>query len=190
MTSKTDEANPRCCLTTKDGSILEAMLERRIASGDVILPLLRQKLAEATIVQVDEIDAGVVTLNSRVLFRFNDGETETRTLVQQENRGLVGLNLPITTPRGLSMLGMSEGQTVTVGRPAGGQESILIEKIVYQPEAARRQVAERIHASEEPVKRPALRLVHSAASNVQPLGETWKMRHSRHDDDDPGPSAA
>src|SRR6185312_9037453 len=129
MTSKTDEANPRCCLTTKDGSILEAMLERRIASGDVILPLLRQKLAEATIVQVDEVDAGVVTLNSRVLFRVNDGETETRTLVQQENRGLVGLNLPITTPRGLSMLGMSEGQTVTVGRPAGGQESILIEKI-------------------------------------------------------------
>lgn len=190
MTERTDGANARCCLTTKDFSILETMLERRIASGDVILPLLRRKLAEATVVQVGEVDAGVVTLNSRVVFRVNDGAAETRTLVQQENRGLVGLNLLITTPRGLSLLGMSEGQRVTVNRPAGGQESILIEKIVYQPEAARRQVAERMRASEEPVKRPALRLVHSAASDVQPLGETWKMRHSRRDDDDPGPSAA
>ena len=190
MTGKSDEAVSRYCLTTKDFSILEAMLERRIASGDVILPLLRRKLAEATVVQVGAVGAGVVTLNSRVVFRVNGGAAETRTLVQQENRGLVGLNLPVTTPRGLSMLGMSEGQTMLVDRPAGGQESILIEKIVYQPEAARRQVDERMRASEEPVKRPALRLVHSAASDVQPLGETWKMRQSRRDDDDPGPSAA
>lgn len=190
MTGRADEANSSCCLTTKDFSILKAMLERRIASGDVILPLLRRKLAEAAVVQAGAVKAGVVTLNSRVVFRVNGGEAETRTLVQQENRGLVGLNLPITTPRGLSMLGMSEGQTAAIERPAGGEETILIEKIVYQPEAARRQVAERMHVSGEPAKRPALRLVHSVASDVQPLGETWRMRQSRRDDDDPGPSAA
>lgn len=190
MTGDAGVTNLRCCLTTKDHSIIEAMLERRIASGDAILPLLRQKLAEATVVPVDTVAADVVTLNSRVVFRVDGGPAETRTLVQQEARGLVGLNLPITTPRGLSMLGMSEGQKVTVERAAEGTESILIERVVYQPEAARRQVAERMRASEESVKRPALRLVHSAASNVQPLGETWKMRQIRHDDDDPGPSAA
>jgi regulator of nucleoside diphosphate kinase len=187
MTQKTDE-NPACCLTSKDFSILEVMLERRTASGDAILPLLQQKLDRAAVVPVDEVTADVVTLNSRVVFRVNGGPAETRTVVQPEARGPVGQNLPITTLRGLSMLGMSEGQKVAVERAAGEPETILIERVVYQPEAARRQAAERTQALT--AKRPALRLVHSAVSDVQPLGETWKMRQTRHDDDDPGPSAA
>ncbi len=38
--------------------------------------------------------------------------------------------------------------------------------------------------------KPALRLVHSAASNPPPQAKAVKIRHSRNDDDDPGPSAA
>jgi regulator of nucleoside diphosphate kinase len=189
MTGNAEEARRRCCLTTKDFSILEAMLERRIASGDPILALLRQKLEDATVVSVLSVGADVVTLNSRVIFRVDAGEAETRTLVQQDARGPVGLNLPVSTMRGLSMLGMSEGNKVTVARPGGGQETILIEKVVYQPEAAKRAIAARVEPP-LPAGRPALRLVHSAASDVQPLGEKWKMRQTRHDDDDPGPSAA
>lgn len=185
----TDEAKQRCRLTTKDHAMLEGMLERKTASGDAILPLLRQKVADAIVVPVDQVTADIATLNSRVVFRVNGGPAETRTLVQQETRGLVGQNLLVTTLRGLSMLGMSEGQRVAVERAAGEPETILIERVVYQPEAARREAAEIAEAS-APGKRPALRLVHSAVSNVQPLGETWKMRQTHHDDDDPGPSAA
>ncbi len=40
-------------------------------------------------------------------------------------------------------------------------------------------------------RKPALRLVHSAASDPLPQGQVVKIRHSRNDDDDdPGPSAA
>lgn len=179
----------RCCLTGKDRAIVEAMLERRIASGDAILPLLRQKLEQASVVPVGAVGPGVVTLNSRVIFRINGGPAETRTIVQQENRSLVGLNLPISTMRGLAMLGLSEGHKVSVERADGASETILVERVLYQPEAARRQVAERMRAPAAPA-RPALRLVHSAESAVQPLGENWKMLHSRGDDNDPDPSAA
>ncbi len=38
--------------------------------------------------------------------------------------------------------------------------------------------------------RPALRLVHSVTSDPAPQGQGVNIRHSRNDDDDPGPSAA
>lgn len=190
MTKGTGGHDSRCVLTTRDQALLEAMLQRRIASGDPILPLLQQKLADATVVGVDEVAADVVTLNSRVAFSVNAGAVETRTLARQENRGLVGSNLFVSTPRGLALLGLSEGQQVVVERADGGRESIRVEKVVYQPEAARRQETERSAMHRETAGRPALRLVHSATSDDQPLGATWKMRQSGRDDDDPGPSAA
>jgi regulator of nucleoside diphosphate kinase len=189
MTERADGKSSRCCLTTKDHSILKVMLERRIASSDPILPLLRQKLAEATVVATDSVAADVSTLNSRVVFRVNGGAPETRTLVEQDSGGLVGLNLPITTARGLAMLGMRENDEVVVERGTGEQELILVEKVVYQPEAARQQPPEQVPAHGA-AGRPALRLVHSAAPDVQPHGTVWKMRQSGRDDDDPGPSAA
>lgn len=190
MTGRPDGLRSGCVLTTKDHSILEIMLERRIASGDPILPLLERKLADARVVSVDEIAADVATLNSRVAFRVNDGALETRTLVQQDKRGIVGSNLFITTLRGLALLGMSEGQELSLERADGGHDRIRAEKVVYQPEAARRQVTEPALFTGRPAGRPALRLVHSATSDVQPPDPVWKMRHSGRDDDDPGPSAA
>lgn len=175
-----------CRLTSKDFSVLEVMLERRIASGDAILPLLRCKVANADVVLVDSIEANVATLNSRVVFRVNGGPAETRTLVQNEVRGMVGAGLPITTMRGLVMLGLSEGQSALVERSTGETELILLEKVLYQPEAARRQFAPKQAAP----RRPALRLVHSAPANVTPLGERPEIRQRGPYDDDPGPSAA
>jgi regulator of nucleoside diphosphate kinase len=175
-----------CRLTSKDFSILEVMLERRIASGDAILPLLRCKVANADVVLVDSIEANVATLNSRVVFRVNGGPAETRTLVQTEVRGMVGAGLPITTMRGLAILGLGEGQSTQIERSTGETELILLEKVLYQPEAARRQFAPK----QAEARRPALRLVHSAPANVTPLGEKPEIRHRGPYDDDPGPSAA
>ena len=196
MTGEAGGERPRCVLTTRDHSIVEAMHQRRIASGDAILPLLGRKLAEATVVDVDQVAADIVTLNSRVVFRVDGGTPETRTLVRQEDRGLIGSNLPVSTPRGLALLGMSEGQQAIVERIGGGQETLLVEKVFYQPEAARRQTTERAPSREDTGeredtgRRPALRLVHSATPDVQPAGDIWRMRQSGRDDDDPGPSAA
>lgn len=182
-------SDTRCCLTAKDFSILEVMLERRRGFGDPIVPLLERKLAGARIVLVDGVDADVATLNSRVLFRVGDRPGEARTLIQQEVRGLVGLGLPVTTPLGLTLLGLAEGEAAAFERRGGGTDRVVLDRVLYQPEAARRAAQA---ADEAPAQRPALALVHNAGDDWQPaavpLGGGGKIRHRGGDDD--GPSAA
>jgi regulator of nucleoside diphosphate kinase len=179
-------AHASCRLTTKDFAILEVMLERRRPFGDPIVPLLEDKLARASVVLIDSIEADVVTLNSRVSFRVDGGPVETRTLVQSEVRGPVGSSLSIGTLRGLCMIGLSEGSRAVIELPQGRREVILVEKILYQPEAARRIASEKPRAAAQ--SRPALTLVYSAPDDGRPLGERRKIRQTG--DDDPGPSAA
>ena len=179
-------AHASCRLTSKDFAILEVMLERRRPFGDPIVPLLEEKLARASVELIDSIGADVVTLNSRVSFRVDGGAVETRTLVQSEVRGPVGSSLSIGTLRGLCMIGLSEGARATVELAQGRRESILVEKILYQPEAARRGAAVKPHAAAQ--SRPPLTLVYSAPEGAFPLGERRKIRQTG--DDDPGPSAA
>lgn len=179
-----------CCLTAKDFSILEVMLERRRGFGDAIVPALERKLAEARIVLVDDVDPGVATLNSRVLYRVGDQPAETRTLIQQEVRGMVGLGLPLTTPLGLALLGLSEGEAAVFEGRGGKPQRVVLDKVLYQPEAARRTRQAPAKAVER--QRPALVLVHSAGDDWQPvagpLGGHGKILHRGGDDD--GPSAA
>jgi regulator of nucleoside diphosphate kinase len=172
-------------LTDKDFAVLDAMLVRRAALGDPLAALIEEKLEEAVVVSSEEIGAGVATLNSRVAFRIDALAPEERTLVRHEGRGAVGRGLPIDTRRGLAILGMSEGQTVRVERRGGGFERVSLEKVLYQPEAARRSVRASAQSA-----RPALVLVHDAGSDWQPLGGPAKIRQGWNGDDDPGPSAA
>ncbi len=167
-------------LTAKDFSILEIMLERCLGQADPLRPILQDKLSAATVLFQDDIPAGIVTLNSRVRYRVDEHSAETRIVSQGDMRGMVGALLPITQPRGLALLGMAEGQHYTLARN-GRSETISVLEVVYQPEAARR---ERMRLAG--IKRPQLRLVHSAdaspasaPAHVAPFGF-----------DDPGPSAA
>lgn len=175
--------NRSCRLTTKDFAILETMLERRRALDDPLVPVLEKKLANAMVVLIDSIDADVVTINSRVTFRIGANPAETRTVIQNEVRGVVGASLPVTTPWGLSLLGMSEGETGFIERPGGETDPIRVVKVLFQPEAARR-------ASIARQARPALRLVYSANSIMPPLGAVEKIRQTGADDDPGGPTAA
>lgn len=175
-------------LTEKDFAILEAMLARRAALGDPLAPLIEGKLAVATVVPGEAIGADIATLNSRVAFRVDALPVEERALVRHEGRGAVGRGLPVDTRRGLAILGMAAGQTALVTRRDGGQETLRLEKILYQPEAARR--AEDDGAAAPRRGRPSLVLVHDAGSDWQPLGWPEKIRQEWTGDDDPGPSAA
>jgi regulator of nucleoside diphosphate kinase len=173
-------------LTEKDFAILEAILMRRQALGDPLAPLIECKLAEAIVVPGDAVEPGIATLNSRVAFRVDALPVEERTLVRHEGRGAVGRGLPVDTRRGLAILGMAAGRTTLVTRRDGGQETLRLERILYQPEAARRAEDEAVAAR----RRPSLVLVHDAGSDWQPLGWPGKIRQEWTGDDDPGPTAA
>jgi regulator of nucleoside diphosphate kinase len=171
-------------LTAKDFAMIEAMLMRRRAFADPIVPMLERKLAESRVVAMGVVEPDLATLNSRVTFRVGGGSSQTRTLVQAEASAPVGLSLPVATWRGLCLLGMRAGQSALAERPDGPAEEVVLEDVVYQPEAARRaaqdRAAERSHHG--------LKLVHSAPAGDWPLGGRGKIRQT--EGDDPGPSAA
>jgi regulator of nucleoside diphosphate kinase len=124
-------------LTVRDYAVLAAMLRGAGSLYPAIVPLLRRKLSFATVVPGNDVGPNVVTLNSRVRFRVDDGPGDERIVVHGEARGVPGMTIPITAPRGLSLLGLVEGQEVPVDRKGGPSETLFVDAVAYQPEAAR-----------------------------------------------------
>lgn len=161
-------------LTAKDHLFLESLL----ADGrntDAYLQLLRHKLETATVVPNELIHARTATIDSRIAFSVGGGSAEQRVLSRDEKSATHGLSLPITTLRGLALLGLKEGNVYPLRKENGIIEPLRLEKVCYQPEAARR----REHAAATAAVLQ-LKSVPSAKGN----GAARVM------DDDPGPSAA
>ena len=179
-------------LTTKDYTILEVMLDRHLGRDRTMTAILRRKLAGALVMFRDDIPAQVVTISSRVTYRVNGGPAETRIIANDDARGPVGMFLPIAHPRGLALLGLAEGQSMTFVAGDGSRETMTVEEIAYQPEAARREAValNRDPAMDRPRPRgPVLRVVHGAERLPEkPVARTPVM--SGPGFDDPGPSAA
>lgn len=172
-------------LTNKDFTILEAMCENPRVRQDLLVPHIRRKLEAAIVVFRQDLPREVASVNSRVTFRVNGGASDTRVLSTGQVEAPVGMFLPITTVRGLALLGLTEGQDVVVQNADGHKERIVLEKVEYQPEAARREqmLAE---GGQSPVPaKPILRLISDnlpqARQHVTVTVEGF---------DDPGPSAA
>src|SRR5690606_21533004 len=97
----------------------------------------------------------------------------------------VGLFLPITILRGLALLGLSEGQEISLINHDGAEERIRLEKVCYQPEATRREKQAMEGLAGTARSRPKLTLIRGAAQDrAQP------MPAGPDGFDDPGPSAA
>ena len=168
----------RCILTTKDFTILEVMLDRCLGRDDPLVPILRRKLEAATVVMRDDVPASVATLSSRVTFSVGGRQSDTRVL-SHDRMNSPGVFLPITTARGLALLGLSEGQRFQLRGRGGAEEDVLLESVLYQPEAARRRKEEPL----QPVlrRKPALTLVQGGEQRTMDGAGGF---------DDPGPSAA
>jgi len=167
-----------CRLTTKDYAVLETLLERSLDPRGAHATLIRRKLAGAGLWLSEDIPADVVTINSRVAFRVDDAPATTRIVAQAPVDGLVGLLLPVTTLRGLALLGLAEGEGIRVGPD---EATLTVVEVAYQPEAAQREA----QLLRTPPRRPSLRLVYSAP---EPAGTFGRGRFAG--GDDPGPSAA
>jgi regulator of nucleoside diphosphate kinase len=99
--------------------------------------------------------------------------------------GSAGLFLPLTTPRALALLGLTEGQKFHLTDHEGRVEQVVLEKVQYQPEAARREREALASLSAPAQRKPSLTLIRGAIRD-QPRLE----RVGSDGFDDPGPSAA
>lgn len=126
-----------CRMTVKDFQICSGMLESLKDTGSSLVSLLREKIETTSVVADEQMDPRVVTLNSRVEFAVNNGAAETRIVVQSEFRyGLVGLTLPVTTSRGLALLGLRQGEGCSF-EEHGHTRNVFVRRVLYQPEAHR-----------------------------------------------------
>lgn len=126
-----------CRVTFRDFAVCRAALCALAHAGSPLAATLRDKLARAILVGDHEIDPLTVTLNSRVEFTLDDGAPQTRILVGSTFRnGLVGLTLPLTTPRGVALLGLRQGLGC-VFEEGGAGRRLTIGRLLYQPEAVR-----------------------------------------------------
>jgi regulator of nucleoside diphosphate kinase len=181
-----------CQLTTKDFTILEVIRERHPIDDGPFSTILQRKISGAVVMFREDIPANVVTLSSRVAYRVNDGSAETRIVAHDQMRGLVGVLLPITNPRGLALLGLAEGQSISIPTAGGSLETLTVHEVVYQPEAARRErlkLAGVALSDPRRLDRKGLSVVHRAD---EAHDEVQNKVAAAFDAgfDDPGPSAA
>ncbi|WP_428413535.1 nucleoside-diphosphate kinase [Pararhizobium sp.] len=175
-----------CILTTNDFLILEVLLGRSVASDSSMTSLLRRKINAAQVVFGGDVPADVATLNSRVLFGVDGRDPDTRIICQDRMTSPIGLFLSVATFRGLSLLGLSEGQEFRLHGHDGVEETIRLERVLYQPETARREreVLDQYAVTKQ--SKPAFRLIRGAFYGTPKT--SGAIRHGLDDPD--GPSAA
>lgn len=164
---------PSCYLTMKDFAVLESLVESDI-SDFAFLRLLRRKLTSATIVFEDDLDDAVAAIGRRVEFQIDGAVIDSCILSNDEGAAQSRLKLPITTMRGLALLGLCAGTSITIERADGGGERLHLSKVYRGP--ARRAAAHEVRTSVVALDGSTQR---SRAVPIDP-----------DDDDDPGPQAA
>lgn len=174
-----------CFLTTKDFTILEVMLDRCLGRDDLLAPILKRKIESATVMFRDDIPVNVATLSSRVTFTVNGREPVSRIISHDRMTSPIGMFLPITTARGLALLGLSEGQEFTIANSDSREERILLDEVYYQPEAARREKEALERTNSPTLGKSTLRVIRGTFYD-QP--RPVPVAHDGFDD--PGPSAA
>lgn len=126
---------PPITITRADLQRLEAMLDR-LEDFSVTAEALEQELTRAQVVGLDEVPAGVVTMNSRVHCREEaSGKDYHLTLVFPEQAGAEG-TVSVLAPVGCALLGLSVGQHIDWPAPGGKTLKLTLLAVEYQPEAA------------------------------------------------------
>ncbi|RUU58864.1 nucleoside-diphosphate kinase [Mesorhizobium sp. M2C.T.Ca.TU.002.02.1.1] len=174
-----------CMLTTKDFTILEVMRDRRFGRDDPLTPILKRKIETAVVVFREDVPANVATLSSRITFSVDGRDPDTRILSLERMASPVGMFLPITTLRGLALLGLVEGQPFLLTDHDGREERVVLEKVQYQPEASRRERETLAGVSAPAQRKLSLKLIRGAFDHQPPLATAASDGF-----DDPDPSAA
>ena len=127
-------------ITTSDYQRLSGLIERsRDRNGDTdreYLDQLEEELAQAEVVNPEDIPQDVITMRSKVRLKdLKSGQTEMYSLVfpfeANSNEGQISVLAPI----GTALLGNRSGDVVE-SRVPSGLRRLKVKEILYQPEAA------------------------------------------------------
>ncbi|WLR92693.1 hypothetical protein [Shinella zoogloeoides] len=163
-------------LTARDFYVLEKISCDWPPLTEEWLALLRRKLSRPCLPPDAPVPGDLATIDARLSFRCASGLTDTRTLCLPGTYTPGSAFLPITTFYGLALLGLREGEGIGFARPEGRHDWIVLEKVLFQPVAAK---------APRPAARPPFRLIAGGLAEraFTPANENGPGQG-------PGPSAA
>lgn len=133
------ESRPPVWITTENYHPLAACIGRNLAAGSPLGDFLRGELSRAVVCAPDWIAPDVVTMNSRIAYTVGEGgNVETRRLVFPDRHAPTGDTLSVLGPLGAALIGLAAGSGMRVRDRQGDPVTVRVERVVYQPEAARR----------------------------------------------------
>lgn len=128
---------PSITISWLDLERIERVLDRLPAAQTRARDALLEELGRADMVEPWEMPSDVVSMNSRVRFRFAGSDEEfTLTLSYPKDMQDDAEQLSVLTPVGTAMLGLRVGDSIGWQRPGGGDFVLTVLGIEYQPERA------------------------------------------------------
>lgn len=123
-------------ITESDYNKLRELLRGLNASEKSTRETLAGELSRAEVTPSDAISPDVITLNSRARLRdLKNRDTLEYAIVLPEYADIEAGRISVLAPLGMAMLGYREGDIFEWDMP-GGQSRFLVEKVLFQPEAA------------------------------------------------------
>lgn len=124
-------------ITQHDADRLRTLIdEMDDFGGRKDLAALAGELDRATIVAPKAIPSNTVTMNSSVILRdVEQSKEKTITLVFPADADIDAGAISVLAPVGTAILGFKEGDVIEWPVPSGLRR-FLVEKVLYQPEAA------------------------------------------------------
>jgi len=127
-------------ITTSDYQRLSGLIERsRDRNGDAdreYLDQLEEELAQAEVVNPEDIPQDVITMRSKVRLKdLKSGQTVMYSLVFPSEANSNEGHISVLAPVGTALLGNRSGDVVE-SRVPSGLRRLKVKEIIYQPEAA------------------------------------------------------
>lgn len=106
-------------------------------SDDENLESLEVELDRAIIVAADAIPSDLVTMNSKFVYKnVTDNKEQEVTIVYPNDAKSSEGKISILAPLGAALIGLKIGQKISWPFPDGKTRELVIDRILYQPEAS------------------------------------------------------
>jgi len=111
---------PSITVSAGDLRRLEALLDSPAGSALPAAAALSEELTRATVVEDEDMPAGIVKMHSRVECEdATTGDTHVLTLVYPREANVDELKVSVLAPVGTALLGLSIGQSIDWDAPGG-----------------------------------------------------------------------
>ena len=125
-------AHPPSILPSSEYDRLQRLMLTMIGSRSALATVLRRKLGATTTVTSEDLDRNIALHGASVRFRVDGQPAPERTLSWQSPKRLDGAHLSLLSPRGLALLGLSAGQSISYRTEENRTEFLEVEHISSQ----------------------------------------------------------